>query len=114
MRAPTCRFDGCDGFSGPTPTLMDGDIVVMDNLRAHKVAGIRDRIEARGARLVFLPPYSPDLSPIKPCWPKLKSVSRAAQALTREALDAAIQKALTAVRPSDARSWFHHCGYALR
>ena len=65
----------------------------MDNLRAHKVAGIRERIEAQGARLIYLPPYSPDLSPIEPCWSKLKTLLRAAQARTREALDAAIQKA---------------------
>jgi transposase len=96
------------------PTVIAGDIVVIDNLGAHKVAGIRDRIEERGARLVFLPPYSPDLSPIEPCWSKLKTLLRAAQARTREALDAAIQKALAAVMPSDARSWFRHCGYALR
>jgi transposase len=88
--------------------------VGMDNLRAHNVAGIRDRIEERGARLVFLPPSSPDLSPIEPCWSKLKTLLRAAQARTREALDAAIQKAWAAVMPSDARSWFPHCGYALR
>jgi transposase len=96
------------------PTLTAGDIVVMDNLRAHKVAGIRDRIEERGARLVFLPPYSPDLSPIELCWSKLKTLLRAAQARTREALDAAVQQALTVVMPSDARGWFRHCGYALR
>jgi transposase len=96
------------------PPFTAGDLVGMDNLRAHNVAGIRDRIEERGARLVFLPPSSPDLSPIEPCWSKLKTLLRAAQARTREALDAAIQKAWAAVMPSDARSWFHHCGYALR
>jgi transposase len=96
------------------PTLTAGDIVVMDNLRAHKVAGIRDRIEARGARLMFLPPYPPDLSPIDLCWSKLKTLLRAAQARTREALDAALQQALAAVRPADARDWFRHCGDALR
>jgi transposase len=96
------------------PTLVPGDIVVMDNLRAHKVAGIRERIEAHGAQLIYLPPYSPDLSPIEPCWSKLKTLLRAAQARTREALDAAIQQVLAAVTPSDARGWFSHCGYALR
>ena len=96
------------------PTLTAGDIVVMDNLRAHKVAGIRDRIEEQGARLMFLPPYSPDLSPIEPCWSKLKTLLRTVQARTREALDAAIQLVLAAVTPSDARGWFRHCGYALR
>ena len=96
------------------PTLVPGDIVVMDNLRAHKVSGVREHIEACRAQLVYLPPYSPDLSPIEPCWSKLKTLWRAAQARTREALDAAIERVLAAVTPSDARSWFHHCGYALR
>jgi transposase len=96
------------------PTLVPGDIVVMDNLRAHKVAGIREHIEAHGAQLIYLPPNSPDLSPIEPCWSKLKTLLRAAQARTREALDAAIAHVLAAVTPSDARGWFRHCGYALR
>jgi transposase len=96
------------------PTLVPGDVVIMDNLRAHKVAGIRERIEACGARLIDLPPYSPDLSPIEPCWSKLKALLRTAQARTREALDAAIQQVLAAVTASDARGWFRHCGYALR
>jgi transposase len=55
------------------PTLVPGDIVIMDNLRAHKVAGIREQIEAHGAQLIDLPPYSPDLSPIEPCWSRLKA-----------------------------------------
>jgi transposase len=96
------------------PTLVPGDIVIMDNLRAHKVAGIRERIEACGAQLVYLPPYSPDLSPIEPCWSKLKTLLRAAQARTRDAIDAAIEHVLAAVTLSDARGWFRHCGYALR
>jgi transposase len=96
------------------PTLVPGDVVIMDHLRAHKVAGIRERIEAGGARLIYLPPYSPDLSPIEPCWSKLKALLRTAQARTREALDAAIQQVLAAVTASDARGWFRHCGYALR
>jgi transposase len=96
------------------PTLVPGDIVIMDNLRAHKVAGIRERIAACGAQLIYLPPYSPDLSPIEPCWSKLKTLLRTAQARTRDALDAAIQQVLAAVTPSDARGWFRHCGYALR
>ena len=71
-------------------------------------------IEAQGAQLIYLPPYSPDLSPIEPCWSKLKTLLRAAEARTREALDAAIQQVLVAVTPPDARGWFRHCGYALR
>ena len=96
------------------PNLVPGDIVVMDNLRAHKVAGTRERIEAQGARLIYLPPYSPDLSPMEPCWSKLKTLLRAPEARTREALEAAIQQVLVAVTLSGARGWFRHCGYALR
>jgi transposase len=96
------------------PTLVPGDIVIMDNLRAHMVAGIREHIEAHGAQLISLPPYSPDLSPIEPCWSKMKTLLRASQARTREALDAAIEHVLAAVTPSDARGWFRHSGYALR
>ena len=96
------------------PTLVPGAIVMMDNLGAHKVAGIRERIEACGAQLLYLPPYSPDLSPIEPCWAKLETLLRAAQARTRGAIDAAIEHVLAAVTQSDARGWFRHCGYALR
>ncbi|HEX8634161.1 MAG TPA: IS630 family transposase [Pyrinomonadaceae bacterium] len=96
------------------PTLSEGDIVVLDNLGAHKVAGVREAIEARGARLIYLPPYSPDLNPIERCWSKIKTALRAAEARTREALEAAIRQALATVTESDARAWFKHCGYALR
>jgi transposase len=96
------------------PTLCPGDIVIMDNLRAHKVAGIREAVEQAGARLLYLPPYSPDLSPIEPCWSKLKTALRTAQPRTREALEQAIALALATITVSDAHSWFHHCGYALQ
>lgn len=95
------------------PTLVPGDIVVMDNLSAHKVAGIREAIESRGATLIYLPPYSPDLSPIEPCWSKIKAYLRTFKARTPEALDAAIAQALATITESDARGWFAHCGYAL-
>ena len=95
------------------PTLRPGDIVVMDNLGAHKVDGIAMAIQARGARLVYLPPYSPDWSPIEPCWSKLKTCLRAAKARTREALEQVLAGAIELVTPSDARGWFAHCGYAL-
>jgi len=95
-------------------TLSRGDIVVLDNLSAHKVEGVREAIEARGARLIYLPPYSPDLNPIERCWSKIKTALRAAKARTREALEAAIKQALLTVTESDARAWFKHCGYALR
>jgi transposase len=96
------------------PTLRPGDIVIMDNLRAHKATGIREAIEQSGARLQYLPPYSPDLSPIERCWSKLKTALRTAKARTREALEQAIAQALGTITASDARSWFHHSGYALQ
>jgi transposase len=96
------------------PTLRARDIVIMDNLRAHKVAGIREAMEQTGARLLDLPPYSPDLSPIERCWSKLKTALRKAKARTREALEHAIAQALTTITASDAHSWCQHCGYALQ
>ena len=96
-----------------SPTLSEGDIVVMDNLKAHKVAGVREAIEARGARLEYLPPYSPDMNPIEKCWSKVKTFLRKAKARTREALEAALREALLQVTASDARAWFAHCGYPV-
>jgi transposase len=96
------------------PTLHPGDIVIMDNLRAHKAAGIREAIERTGARLLYLPPYSPDLSPIERCWAKLKTDLRKAKARTRDALDAAITEALATITAADAHGWFAYSGYALR
>jgi transposase len=96
------------------PTLQPGDTVIMDNLRAHKATGIREAIEQSGARLLFLPPYSPDLSPIERCWAKLKTYLRKAKARTREALDTAITQALRTITATDAHGWFAYAGYALR
>ena len=93
------------------PTLQPGDVVVLDNLRVHKVAGMRERIEACGARVLFLPPYSPDFSPIENGWSKFKTRLRTAQARTREALDDAIGAAMNWISPDDAQNWFAHCGY---
>lgn len=95
------------------PTLAEGDIVVMDNLKAHKVAGVREAIEARGARLEYLPPYSPDFNPIEKCWSKVKTALRKAKARTREALEAALKQALLTITEADARAWFAHCGYPV-
>jgi transposase len=95
------------------PTLEAGDIVVMDNLGAHKVSGIREAIEARGAQLIYLPPYSPDLNPIERCWSKIKQGLRAAGARSRRKLERAIKRALETVSESDALAWFAHCGYEL-
>jgi len=96
------------------PTLVTGDIVVMDNLSAHKVGGIHEVIEATGATLLYLPPYSPDFSPIEPCWSKLKIYLRTVKARTREALDMALTGALNTITAADVRGWFTHCGYALQ
>lgn len=95
------------------PTLRRGDIVVMDNLGAHKVSGVREAIEGRGAKLIYLPPYSPDWSPIEKCWSKIKNVLRSIGARTREGLDAAIKQAISTITESDALAWFTHCGYPL-
>jgi len=95
------------------PTLERGDIIVMDNLRAHKVNGIREAIAARGAKLLYLPPYSPDLSPIERCWSKLKTALRARGARTRRALERALKQTLTTITKADAVAWFAHCGYKV-
>jgi transposase len=95
------------------PTLAPGDIVVLDNLRAHKAVGIQQMLARRRVRLLYLPPYSPDLSPIEPCWSKVKTGLRTAKARTREALDTALGQALATVTAVDAYNWFRHCGYVL-
>jgi transposase len=94
-----------------SPTLRRGDVVVMDNLSAHKVCGVRQAIEAQGARLLYLPPYSPDLNPIEPCWSKVKSRLRSLAARTTQALGQAIQDAFFQVTSDNLAGWFHHCGY---
>src|SRR5207249_3291665 len=81
--------------------LRPGQIVIMDNLSSHKVAGIQDAIEAVGARLEYLPSYSPDLSPIEECWSKLKAILRAKAARTCERLDQAITEACDMITPQD-------------
>jgi transposase len=88
------------------PKLRPGDVVVMDNLSSHKVKGVRERIEAAGAQLLYLPPYSPDLNPIEKAWAKLKQLLRAAKARTKEALDQAIAELLPMLTAEDARAWF--------
>jgi transposase len=93
------------------PQLRPGQIVVLDNLKAHKVKGIREAIEAAQATLHYLPPYSPDLSPIELCWSKVKTALRARAARTREALELAWAEALASVTARDALHWFAHCGY---
>jgi transposase len=93
------------------PKLQSGDVVVLDNLSAHKVAGIRERIEACGAQLLYLPPYSPDLNPIEKAWSKFKKFRRDAKARTKEALNQAVTDALKTITSENAEACFRHCGY---
>lgn len=93
------------------PNLWQGACVVMDNFSSHKVAGIKEAIEAAGARLVYLPPYSPDFNPIENCWSKVKEYLRSKAPRTYEALDQAITEAFNAVTIKDMIGWFTHCCY---
>jgi len=96
------------------PTLKGGQIVVMDNLGAHKTERVRELIEGRGCELWFLPAYSPDLNPIEEAFSKVKARLRKAAARTREALVEAMGEALSAVTLQDAQGWFAHCGYGSK
>lgn len=96
------------------PKLRAGDVVIMDNLSAHKVAGIRDLIEGSSAKLIYLPPYSPDLNPIEKAWFKFKQFLRSAKARTQHALDQAITEALNTISSENAAAWFRHCGYGIQ
>lgn len=93
--------------------LRRGDIVIMDNLSSHKRERIRMLIEAAGARLLFLPPYSPDLNPIELIFAKVKQLLRSLASRTRDALWKAMQSVLDKVTPSDASNCYKHCGYTL-
>jgi transposase len=95
------------------PTLCRGQVVVMDNLSAHKGERIEEMIEQRGCQLVYLPAYSPDFNPIEEAFSKIKVLVRKAEARTRETLVEAIGSALSAVTSRDARSFFEHCGYRI-
>jgi transposase len=95
------------------PTLRRGEILLMDNLSAHKSDQARATIEARGVHVIFLPPYSPDLNPIEKCWAKVKEALRAAKARTWEDLVKAVRDALRSVSRSDVLAWFAHCGYQI-
>ena len=94
------------------PNLAEGDIVVVDNLPAHKVAGVRAQIEAAGAILLYLPPYSPDLNPIEMAFAKLKALLRKAAARTRDSLWDAIGQVLDDFAPDECTNYLSHAGYA--
>jgi transposase len=93
------------------PTLKAGDIVILDNLSAHKSQHARKLIESVGANLLYLPAYSPDLNPIEKMWSKVKSILRTLKARTKIALIHAIAMALEMVTAGDAKGWFELCGY---
>jgi transposase len=95
------------------PALRPGQVVVMDNLPAHKAVGVRRRIEACGCRLLYLPPYSPDRNPIEMAWSKLKAWLRAQELRAVDALAAGIGRGRATITAQDARGFFRHCGYAL-
>jgi transposase len=95
------------------PTLAPGDIVIMDNLGSHKVAGVREAIEARGASLLYLPPYSPDLNPIEQSFAKFKALIRKAAARSREALWNAIGQFLARFTSQECTNYFANAGYVL-
>jgi transposase len=117
--AAPCVLDGpMDGASFRAyveqfvaPVLRPGDLVVMDNLASHKVAGVREAIEATGAELRYLPPYSPDLNPIEQFFAKLKALLRKAAARTVDALIAAIANILAAVTPRECANYLANQGY---
>jgi transposase len=93
------------------PELSEGDIVVLDNLSAHKRGSVRALIEAAGALVIFLPPYSPDLNPIELAWSKVKTILRSCAARTYDSLESAVVAALSAITHEDIAGWFRHCGY---
>ena len=95
------------------PSLQCGQIVIMDNLTAHKGERIKELIDERGCKLLYLPPYSPDLNPIEEAFSKIKRILRKAEARSREALVETMGRALDAVTSRDARGFFELCGYRV-
>ena len=92
---------------------MPGDIVVMDNLRAHKISGVAEAIVSAGACAVYLPPYSPDLNPIEKMWSKVKVFMRKWKVRMQCLMAWTIEEAISLVTPSDCEGWFRCCGYCL-
>ncbi len=95
------------------PTLRPGQVVVMDNLTAHKGGRVKELIEEHGCELLYLPPYSPDLNPIEEAFSKVKRIVRKAESRMREALVEAMGTAISTVTAKDARGFFEHCGYGM-
>lgn len=95
------------------PTLKAGDVIVLDNLGAHRASRIEEITKQCGARVIWLPPYSPDFSPIELMWSKVKNYLRRVKARTQEELEKAIAAALETITASDCLNWFRHCGYEV-
>lgn len=95
------------------PNLKEGDIVLMDNVNFHKSEFVRQYIEERGAKLWFLPPYSPDFSPIENMWSKIKSILRKLAPRTEQQFKKAISIAFESITQSDIIGWYKHCGYMV-
>jgi transposase len=95
------------------PTLHSGDILFLDNLSAHKVAGLDALLRSQGAHLIYLPPYSADFNPIELAWSKVKTILRRLKARTLPDLIEALKQALQAITSQDIQAWFAHCGYAI-
>lgn len=96
------------------PELKKGDVVVLDNYDPHKSAKAKELIKNKGARILFLPPYHPELNPIENAWSKLKSGLRAMEARTTKALNKALLKSIQEISTQDALGWFQHCGYGVK
>ena len=96
------------------PRLEPGHVVILDNLSAHKVRGVRQLIEDRGAQVLYLPPYSPDLNPIEQAWSKLKQRLRGVKARVLQQLEPALADALSAITAQNAQAFFRHCGYGIQ
>ena len=95
------------------PALRPGDVVRLDNLNVHHASCIEQAVQTAQGQVIFLPSYSPDFSPIEPCWSKVKTFLRGAAARTRHRLETALKSALLTLRPEDIRGWFTHCGYLV-
>jgi transposase len=95
------------------PTLQPADVVRLDNLKVPQVSKIEPAVNAAGAEVIFLPAYSPDFSPLEPCWSKSKTFLRGCAAHPHALLEEALTKALRTIQPTDIRGWFRHCGYEV-
>lgn len=97
---------------GLAPALVPGDVVILDNLATHKIRGVREAIEAAGARLLYLPPYSPDFNPIQPMWSKIKQILRSQAPRTDEQLLLAAKTAFQSISAADCKGFFFSAQYA--